>query len=241
MNLNNLMFQIKIDLGLLNIATPFSDLDGTIMKIIQEITIPTFSVNSPLKDEFSFSANDLEQVEIGPDFITVLLPDLGEKKILYVFDVFYDTKSLSGTGYYTTGMPMMGGNTCIEQVILGNAGANVINTMVPKLTFNFEEPRKLTLYNCLVSNRLRAKIGRMHNKNGVTIPETSYQSFKKLAILDVKASLYPTLKNYTELNTSIGNINLKLDEWANAEQERKDFIDKWDDTYHLDFQPFYWA
>lgn len=239
MNLNNLMFQIKVNLGLLNIATPFKDLDGTIMKIIQEISIPNFSINSPMKQNFAFQVDNLEQVEVGPDFVTILLPDFGERKILYVYDVVYDVNGLSGMGYYTTGMPVMMGNA-MENVLLGNAGANVMNMIIPKMTFNFNEPRELSIYNCVVSNRLRAYVGLSHYKNGVSIPETAYQSFLKLALLDVKATLYPTLKNYTELNTSIGNINLKLDEWANAEQERKDLIEKWDDTYHLDAQPFYW-
>ena len=41
-------------------------------------------------------------------------------------------------------------------------------------------------------------------------------------------------------STAIGTINLKIDDWANAESERKELIDNWDNTYHLDFKPVYY-
>ena len=41
------------------------------------------------------------------------------------------------------------------------------------------------------------------------------------------------------LSTALGNINLKLDDWANAESERKELINRWGDTYHMDMQPMY--
>jgi hypothetical protein len=59
--------------------------------------------------------------------------------------------------------------------------------------------------------------------------------------LDVKENLYPTMKNFSEIQTAIVNINLKIDDWANAEADRKELINRWDDTYHLDWQPFWWA
>ena len=62
----------------------------------------------------------------------------------------------------------------------------------------------------------------------------------KLALLDAKVNLYPTLKMYTQLNTSIGTIDLKLDDWANAEQERNELINQWDDTYVLDIPNIYY-
>ena len=59
-------------------------------------------------------------------------------------------------------------------------------------------------------------------------------------MLDVKENIYPTLKQYTEINTSLGNINLKLDDWSDADNMRRDLLDKWDDVYHLEFTPMYY-
>ena len=59
-------------------------------------------------------------------------------------------------------------------------------------------------------------------------------------MLDVKENIYPTLKQYTEINTSLGNINLKLDDWSDADNVRRDLLYKWNDVYHLEFTPMYY-
>lgn len=240
MNLSNIMTRIKLKLGLMNIATPFEDLDGLILTILKDITVPVFSTYNPVKEKLHINMNDLEKLEDTDVYEKYLLPEFTNRKLIYVFDVNYDTSILSGLGYYGGGMPLMQGNL-INQAMLANAGANLMNTMIPKLTFRFVHPRELYIYNAYSNSKLVLDLGFEHDASLASIPETCREEFLKLALLDVKENLYPTLKQYTELNTSIGNINLKLDDWANAEQERKELIDRWDDTYHLDFQPYYFA
>ena len=63
----------------------------------------------------------------------------------------------------------------------------------------------------------------------------------ELALLDVKENLYPIFKNYTNLSTAIGNIDLKIESWESAESERKELINTWNSTYHLDMIPMYYA
>ena len=49
------------------------------------------------------------------------------------------------------------------------------------------------------------------------------------------------MKHYNELQTAHGTVNLKIDDWANAESERESLLEKWDDTYHLDGKTQYFA
>jgi len=44
MNLSSIVTRIKLKLGLINLATPFPNMDETIQTIIQEITLPVFSL-----------------------------------------------------------------------------------------------------------------------------------------------------------------------------------------------------
>lgn len=239
MNQSNIITRIKLKLGLLNISTPIENLDDTILTILQDITVPVFSIYCPKKEKLNLHLQDLELIEKDGIAEKYLLPDFKTKKLLYVFDLNYDVSLLSGFGYYSGGMPLMQGNL-VNQVMLSNAGAQVMNQVIPKLTFKFEPPREVTVYNAYASTKIVFDLGFEHDKSLASIPETARESFLQLALLDVKENLYPTLKQYTEINTAIGNINLKLDEWANAENERRELIDKWDDTYHLDQKPIYW-
>lgn len=239
MNMSNVITRIKLQLGLMAKTTPFENLDETILDIIQDITIPVFSLYHPCRDRMTIMTSDLERIEKSDMYEVYLLPEFANRTLLYVFDVTYDDSCLSGLGYYGGGMPLMTGNL-INQTMLANAGARLISQMMPKMTFKFEAPRKLYLYNLYSSSRIVLDLGFEHDKSLASIDETSRESFMELALLDVKSNLYPTLQMYTELNTAIGNINLKLDKWADADSARQELINKWDDTYHLDFQPLYY-
>ena len=239
MNLSNIITRIKLKLGLINIATPIENLDQTIETIIKEITLPVFSIYYPFKETLAINTYDLELLDKTAIYEKYLLPDFNTRKLLYVFDVEYDTSMLSGLGFYGGGMPLMQGNL-INQVMLSNAGASLMNTMIPKLSFEFVPPRTLKIYNAYSSCKVVLSLGFEHDKSLASIPETCREEFLHLALLDVKENLYPTLKQYSEINTAIGTINLKLDDWQNAESERADLINRWDDNYHLDFKPMYY-
>jgi hypothetical protein len=240
MNLSNIMTRLKLKVGLINIATPFENLDDVLLQIVQEITVPVFSIYYPYKMSIPVNIHDYELLEKTDNYEKFLLPDFQNQKLLYVFDVNYDDSVLAGLGYYGGGYPLMMGNL-IDQTMLSNAGASVMNMMIPKITFKFEPPRALYIYNAYSSSKMIIDLGFEHDKSLATIPDTCREEFLKLATLDVKENLYPTLKQYTELNTAIGNINLKLDDWQNADDQRRDLIEKWDDTYHLDFKPLYYV
>lgn len=233
MNLSTILTRVKLKLGLINIATPFKDLDNTIMDIIKDITVPVFSLYNPVKDTIRMHTKDMERIEKSESYETFLLPEFKGRNLIYVFDVTYDDSCLSGLGYYGGGMPLIAGNT-INQAMLANASANLISSMLPKLTFEYEHPRKLKIYNMYSSSKLKIDLGFEHDKTLASIPESCRESFMKLLLLDVKENLYPTLKQYSQISTAIGNIDLKIDDWSNAESERNDLINQWDDTYHLD-------
>lgn len=239
MNLSNIITRIKLKLGLMAIASPFEDIDGTIADIIKDITVPVFSIYQPYREKMNVRTYDLELVDKGSRYEKYNLPEFKTRTLLYVFDVRYDEDSLAGLGFYGGGMPLMQGGLT-NQVMLANAGKGVMNYMIPKLTFNYEPPRTLTLYNLYSSSRLILDLGFEHDKSLASIPETCRESFLELALLDVKENLYPTMRPYNELQTAIGNINLHLEGWESAESDRRELISRWDDTYHLDMDGIYY-
>lgn len=239
MNQSWFLTKVKRQLGLINIVTPYEDLDSEILSIVKDYTIPTFSVYCPVKEEMHLNMQDLELVEKNDISEKYLLPDFKTRILLYVFDIKYDTQMVAGLGYWGGGIPLTSGNL-LQQMALTNAGMNTMNLMLPKLTFNFEKPRSIEIYNGYTSTTLLFSMGFQHDDSFATITETQRDSFVKLALLDIKSNLYPTLKYYSENETAIGRINLKLDKWEQAEDDREALIKEWDETYHFDQQPFYY-
>ena len=82
MNLSSIVTRIKLKLGLINLATPFPNMDETIQTIIQEITLPVFSLYFPDKDTLHLSIKDLELLEKTTEYQKVLLPDFQTRKLI---------------------------------------------------------------------------------------------------------------------------------------------------------------
>ena len=80
-----------------------------------------------------------------------------------------------------------------------------------------------------------------HYKSLQSIRPTAEESFFTLAVLDVKENLYGLVKHYQNIQTAYGNVELKIDDWQNAESERKELLNQWDDSYHLDLAQMTWS
>ena len=241
MNLSTLVTRIKLNLGLYSTATPFENIEEVITEIIQGITLRTFSTFSPYYEKYRFDVHSLERIEKIANYETYLLPDLfDEREILFVREVNYDEADLSGLGYWGGGVPLLHGNM-INQTMLANAGMALTNRMVPRVTFKYEHPRKITFYNLLASCKIVVELALMHDKNLASISPTQEESFYELAVLDVKDALYQSMKHYNDIQTAYGNIQMKLDDWAQAAEQRKQLIENWDATYHMDVLPFIYA
>lgn len=241
MNLSQLITRIKINCGIYAIALPFENPDEVIKDVILNITLRTFSTYCPYREIFRFDVHSLQRLEKSANYEIYLLPDIfNEREILSVLDVRYDEADVSGLGYWGGAVPLLRGNM-VNQQILSNAGLNMMNQLIPRLTFKYEHPRKITLYNILSSCKVVFDIALMHDKSLASITPTSEESFYNLAVLDVKDALYNMLKHYNELSSAYGNISLKLDDWSQAADQRKQLLEEWDNTYHMDLIPFTYA
>lgn len=239
MTMSQLLTRIKMKLGLYEVALPFENPDNIFREIIETVTIPTFSIYLPLRDKYVCNVHDLQSIEKRANWETYLLPEWPNKKILEVTDVTYDESLLSGMGYWGGTIPMVTSNI-VSQSLLANASAALTRELIPRITFDFKAPRTLRLYNLYNSCKIVISYNTEHMKSLASIPDTAAEAFYNLASLDIEMMLYNTMKHYNEIETAYGRINLHIDDWANAEQERKDLLNDWDDRYQLDRDQLYY-
>lgn len=235
MNLSRLMTRIKMKLGIYAIAIPIDNLDDFMLKIIQDITVPVFSIYEPYYKELDMDTTKMEKLEDGPNYQIFLLPEYEGEKLLFVEDVQYAQTDVNGIGYIGGYMPTYYYDmNMLHGLIMSNAEAQVISKSYPAITFRYEHPRKLLLFNNISSTFIHVRLAFEHDKNLSTIPETASESFFKLALLDIQENLYSTMKHYNEIETSYGRVNLHIDDWQQAEADRKSLLEEWDNTYHMD-------
>ena len=238
MNMSDLVTRIKLTCGLYVLNLPFVNVDEVISEVIKRISRRTFSSFMPFYQTFRYDLKTLERIDKEANYETYLFPEFfSEREIMFVRDVRYDEADVAAVGYWGGGIPLIRGNM-LRQGMLTNAGLALTNKMVPKMTFKFEYPRQITLYNIFSSANVVFELGLMHDENLASIKPTQEESFFELASLDVKDVLYQTAKHYNEISTPYGNISLKLDDWGQAADQRKQLIEEWKNSYHMDIIPF---
>lgn len=239
MNISELLTSIKMDLGIYGLRLPYENPDQALMDVINLKTIKTFSTFYPYVTTKSVDLTKELKCEKEEYTESVyIIPELfGDREIMYIRSINLKSKLL-GNGFIS---PTFDGSIeTYNMLMLTQANANLASVAAPPITFKFVKPNKLYLYNVATAyGVIDIEFGIEHAANLSTIPMTAYDSFYELALLDIKRFLYNTLKHYTELQTAYGNINLRIDDWSNAESDRKDLIERWRDVYHLDTESLF--
>jgi hypothetical protein len=226
-----------MDLGIYGLTLPFENGDQALFDVLQLKTLNVFSIFLPQIIKLTLNVNQLKCIKNNFNESIFEIPDIfGERNIMYIKKVEPKNK-LIGDGYVN---PMFNGSIELYNEMMNvQSDANLMSAVAPAFTFKFENPNILYLYNMVTTyGEFDIEFAIEHAENLSTIKPTTFLSFYELALLDVKMFLYNNLKHYTEIQTAYGTINLKIDDWSNAENDRKDLIEKWKDLFHLEIQAF---
>lgn len=242
MNLSRCVSSIKMSLGLNMITLPFKNDDGkpvptenVIKEVLTTITIPEYSQFVPW---IRTGDCDVEHLQIVDKrrFIYKLPKFLCLTPIMYVVDVSMPMHNLRGT--YGDVAPAYGINRSVQGVATSMAYMMLAGQMRAEPTFEYMGNEEIRLYG-YPRTMLTFKVAAVHEESGESIPDTCYDSFMELATLDMKEFLYNNLKLYDGIPTAFGNINMKIDEYQGAAGDKSALLEKWRDTYHLDFTDWY--
>lgn len=238
MNPSQLLTSIKMDLGIYGLRLPFDNPDNAMMDVIKLKTLKAFSAFYPRIVTKSVNlSKDFECIkEEYTESIYIMPEDLfGGAEIVYVRDILLKNK-LMGNGYIA---PVFDGSIdTYNMLMMTQANANLASVAAPPITFKFDPPNRLHLYNVATAyGEIDIEFGIEHAENFSTIQYSAWESFYELALLDIKRFLYNIMKHYTELQTAFGTLSLKIDDWQNAESERKEYIERLRDIYHLEVTP----
>lgn len=219
--LTSILKHVKRKLGIISWYLPVEEED--LLDVIREETLKTFSIFYPLEYDF--------RLDLKKDVIN-------EHEKIYHLDFdklpancsFVDINKIT---FYRYNEPYLlspfSSSTNFIELIEENLNNNLMSTIdTPVATFKFIPPNKLQLFNFYFVDvgSLIIKLFITHPDNLSTLPPTVMTFFKKLAVLDIKAFLYNMLKHYTNIETAYGTIDLKIDDWAEAESLREEMVDK---------------
>lgn len=216
-NPTTVLRHVKRKLGASHKPLPLGDED--ILDTIYEETLYTFSNYFPLM--WKVVVDGTKDNVLGELGVYTLKTD--------GLEILGVAKMMRGEGFVNGSLyPQIRSNNIFDMQM----GADIGSMIEIPDTFQFIPPNRVEVFPKYVSNRnILFVVKCIHPRHLGTIPLAMRDQFFRLCELDVKVSLFPILKNYDQLNTAFGNIDLKIDDLERAEDERKELLDIWDTQY----------
>lgn len=125
-------------------------------------------------------------------------------------------------------------------IMMGLASIQAVGAMARQmthsLTWEFHAPDVLILYNGWSGGDYEIELAMDHDPSLSTIPPSAMSTFIELCQYDMEEFLYQKLKRVQNLDLGIGTIELKIDDWADASNKKRDLLKELDETCALDFE-----
>lgn len=241
-NLSEFMELIKGDIGVKDIPLPVDDKE--IVRHFELSALREFSVRYPLIREILLTQDDV----VGRDMtsssgsVTYVVP----KKYwngCTILDVLHILPGGYGSeaDMYMPSVALGSADVILESIADIKMAASLGSMMTHAPTWKFDYPDRITIYNGWSAGSYRLEIALSHDLSLATIPPGAFTNLRQLATLDTKAYLYKKMKRLTNLETGIGSIDLKIDDWEGAESQMNDLLRDWDETVELGIHSInYW-
>lgn len=143
--------------------------------------------------------------------------------VLGVAEVFLSNTyygDIAGLGY-SSAVSVNGNEAQLIQDILS---AN----RVPVTFRYYDEDQSITIMPHGITNTdILTRVKVIHLDDFSSIPLNMRDEFLKLALYDVQMAIYPIRRRFSNLQTAYGNIELFVDELAEAEQKRTELLENW--------------
>lgn len=236
--MNKLLDKIERRLGTSQLKLPdYLSKDKWASVVISNETLDTFSRYFPntLKINLDLSTRRVDGWYVIDEYVPDGVEILGVRDIdwtTYNADAF---ASQQAEGYGVYGMLV--NNYGLDDIALAQMRADMLSLYNNNIFVDFKAPN-LVKINSVSRNDMVKFSGSIpiellikHADNLMTIPATMMEIFEDLAQADVATFLYQELKYYDGLETVYANIDLKLNDLADAASKRSDIVSQLEESY----------
>ena len=238
---NLILRKAKRLLGIKTFKLPFDD--DELLEIMMEDTLPTFSKYFPRyltfpinlskcrRAKYRVADNDrmnnrkayhLDLSQFGSDIVPIDIEDID-----------YNYSNLSDDIMY---QDMIQGSGSPYDIMTNSFGrATVVAGLNNEPIHRFEAPDILILdrreYGEIFGGSVYITFLVLHSADLSTINLSYIDYFTKLYMIDLQISLYETLKHCDKIDTTFGEIDLKIDDWQDAKSKREELEESWNGKF----------
>lgn len=220
LNMTQILSSIKRRLGI----TMFKLDDRELLDILQEETMFTFSTYFP--HYIRYKQNLLtSKVNGKPDHFYINKAAVGDFQILGIEDIkVFDIAS--------SYMPYASTYSAVDIFTDIQMNAMYEDMLSVPITFFYAPPDQFVIQtgpSQLTDVNIELTV--VHPKNGSTITPHLREQLLRLAKLDIQMYLYQSLRHMDKIETSFGTVDLKIDDWSDAEDKRSALLEEWDANF----------
>lgn len=236
MSPNLILSKAKRRLGISMFKLPFDD--NELLDIMYEDTIPTFSKFFPRYLTFPVDLNQCKPAKyrvadkakyFGTRAYHIDFSQFGSEIVpIDIEDIDYYHNDQSDFIAYENELH---GQTPYELVTNSFGRATLAASLNVEPIHRFEAPDILIFdekgFGQVYGDKIFLTCLVLHAKDLSTINISYIDYFTKLYMIDLQINLYAVLKFVDKIDTTFGEIDLKIDDWANAEDKRKELEEDW--------------
>lgn len=239
----------KQNMGIRDLPKPVTDKD--LRDRVINSSLKEFSVRKPYITTHLINENE----RICPDCMDGRSSTLGQNNMSQRYRIpkhYYQDRTIlsiprldvwrpSGFNDYYVPQGMVGDPVSIMTALADlKVSAEMARSMSRAPTFKFQAPDILYVYNGWAAATYEIEIATTHDESLSTIPPTAMTQFIQLAQLDLEEYMYTRLKRVQNLDLGIGSIELKIDEWQDSGNRKRDLLKEWSDNgANLDIDNIY--
>lgn len=235
-NLSEFFTTVKEEAGIADLPLPVSD-DKLLDRFRRKVLV-----------DFSIIYPRLETIYISDDDIIQEQPQIYQPFYLYKIQKWvYDGTSVLDIARFDVSRPngysdffIPHANWATPDAIISamadvRLAAGMASALAKAPTADFVAPNKIKVYNGWAGGIYEVELLLKHDESLATVPDGSFPVLLELAALDMQAYLYKKLKRKNNVNLGVGESDLKLDDWSNAESEYKELMKEYRSESNLEY------
>lgn len=241
--LSEIVTLCKQNMGLRDLPKPVTDQE--MLWRLQHSALKEFSVRSPYISQYMIG----ECNRLCKSYSGVATNHTNTYSQVYkIPKTYYQEHTILGIPYVEIQRPNGYNDLYVPQGMIGDpasimaglASIQAVGAMARKmthaLTWDFRQPDILILYNGWSGGTYEVELAMDHDPSLSTIPPSAFPTFIELCQYDLEEYLYQKLKRVQNLDLGVGSVELKIDEWADSSNKKKDLLNELDETCALDYE-----
>ena len=241
-NLSEFLELLKMDLGIRDLPKPVTDQD--LVNRIKLSALAEFNQRYPKQVTFMMTEDDRITNSPAYSYAGDGLNGNSRENTAMKYAIpyqYWEGSTIMGITNITQGRPNAYSDwyvpqgwysdpiTAISNIADIRLTASISSAMTPAMTFEFEKPNYIYIYNGWSSGIYTVRIRVAHDISLSTIPETAMTNFRLLCRYDLEAYLYNLLKRKNRIDTGVGSIELNIDDWSGSQEKFDELLRTWDE------------